>query len=415
HSASALVAQCAGTPPPATPPGPPRRLAMFYPWTDLAERRGGASLRCTLLLDVLAPRVASVEVLQTGTGAPVRQGAVHIASAPLRAYHALPRWAFRCLAFPLLGRAGWGQELFLWWHLERRFDPFFHRRVRDMVRRTDAVLLEYSFWAPVVLAACRRYRVPCVITQHDVLAQGVTRSALLRRMTFAQEVAALRAADHAVCVSPADAEVFAAAGVAARVIANPIDLARMAAPMDTDPREALRERHGISLPPGPLALFVGSRHPPNLAAVARLRALAPRRAEVGFVIAGACAESGREGDVLATGPVAEEALRLLYAASAIVLVPLESGTGSSLKTLEAMAAGRPVLGTSTAFRGLPVHPGADCVIEDEFARWPAVIAALLGDPARAEAIGAAGRRVAEGFDHRRVFAAYGEVLGLAAA
>jgi glycosyltransferase involved in cell wall biosynthesis len=415
HNARALIARCLDPAPRPAPPPRLQRVAMFYPWNDLQERRAGASLRCNLVVDALLPHVAAVEVLQSGPAPPVRRGKLRISAMPPRLRHPLPRWVFRCLAFPLVGRAGWGQELFLWWHLERLADPFFRRRVREMVREADAVLLEYSFWGSIVLAACRRYGVPCVLTQHDVLSQQVTRSRLLRRLTFGLEAAALRGADHAVCVSPTDRDAFAAAGLDARVIVNAIDLTRFDHVADDDPRAALRDEHGIVLPPGPIVLFVGSRHPPNLAAVERLRETAARSPGAAFVVAGRCAEPGLHGNLLATGVVADRALALLYQAAALVVVPLEAGTGSSLKTVEAMAAGRPVLGTGVAFRGMDVIPGTDCIQEDELSRWPATIEGLLSDHTRAAAIGEAGRRVAERYDHRRVFAAYLELLGLRAA
>jgi hypothetical protein len=98
-----------------------------------------------------------------------------------------------------------------------------------------------------------------------------------------------------------------------------------------------------------------------------------------------------------------------------VVIPLTQGTGSSLKTVEAMAWGRPILGTSAAFRGLRVTPGLNCEQEDDLTRWPARLASLLADPARRLAMGAAARRLAEDFGHRRVFAAYPRLLGLPSA
>lgn len=412
HNAKALIDQCIDPVPRPAPPPPRQRIAMFYPWDDLHERRGGASLRCNLVVDTILPHVASVEVLQSGPVPPVRRGRMHISAMPLRFYHAFARWVFRCLAFPFVGRSGWGQELFLWWHMERSADPFFRRRIREMVRQADAVLLEYSFWGAIVIAACRRYGVPCVLTQHDVLSQQVTRSAILRRLTFRLEAAALRTADHAVCVSPTDQEAFAAVGIDARPIVNAIDMTRLTEARADDPRTALRDGHGIVLPPGPVVLFVGSRHPPNLVAVRRLRDLAPRSPEATFVVAGSCAEPCRDGNLLATGSVDDAALALLYQSAALVLVPLETGTGSSLKTIEAMAAARPVLGTSVAFRGMSVSPGRDCIQEDDLSCWPAAIDAVLIDGVRAAAIGQAGHRIAERYDHRHVFAAYLELLGL---
>lgn len=52
------------------------------------------------------------------------------------------------------------------------------------------------------------------------------------------------------------------------------------------------------------------------------------------------------------GPVAE--LAPFYRASRTVIAPMVSGTGVSIKTIEALALGKPFVGTSKAFRGMPM-------------------------------------------------------------
>ncbi|MBI5110847.1 MAG: glycosyltransferase family 4 protein [Rhodovulum sp.] len=47
----------------------------------------------------------------------------------------------------------------------------------------------------------------------------------------------------------------------------------------------------------------------------------------------------------------------VYRRSAAVILPTRFGTGISIKTIEALAAGRPVIATSLALRGLPIEPG----------------------------------------------------------
>lgn len=418
HSAAALVDQCAGLAPPLpNPPRPPRRVAVFYPWGDFGDRQAGASRRTGLMLDVVAPLADEVRVLHSGWQPDRRDGNVATIAAPQRLRLHLARRVFRLAVRPLVGRAGWGQELALWWHLERRLDPRFRRQVRDLVRWSDAVLLEYSFWAWAVQAECRRQRrpVPCVLTAHDVLADGVTASPLLRRLTLAQEVSALRAADRAVCVSDSDAATFAAHGIAAIVLPNPVDLDTAQALPPLESRTLLEALFDLRLPSGPVCLFVGSDYAPNRAAVAEIRTLAkamPAEARASFVLAGGCASPGRDGAVLALGRVEDEVLAALYRLAAVAVIPLPHGTGTSLKTVEAMGWGCPILGTAAAFRGLPVTPGLDCEQEDDLSLWPARLAELLADPARRAAMGAAARRLAEDYGHRRVFAAYPRMLGL---
>jgi hypothetical protein len=95
----------------------------------------------------------------------------------------LARRSFRVLCLPLLGRRHWGEEILLWCHLEAALDPFLRRQIRRLLAGSDAALLEYAFWAPLVQAECRRLGIPCIMTLHDVIEDGVTGSALLRRAT----------------------------------------------------------------------------------------------------------------------------------------------------------------------------------------------------------------------------------------
>jgi glycosyltransferase involved in cell wall biosynthesis len=60
---------------------------------------------------------------------------------------------------------------------------------------------------------------------------------------------------------------------------------------------------------------------------------------------------------LFVGPVAE--LEPYYAAARCVIAPMISGTGISIKTVEALALGKPFVGTAKAYRGMPADRLAD--------------------------------------------------------
>lgn len=411
HSAAALVAQCAAPPPGSRRP-PARRLAVFYPWDDVLANRGGASQRINMLLNLLSPKVELIEVLQQGQHPPESRGIIAVESAGRGDWHRFCERMVRVLTWPLLGRAGRGEELLLVYHLERLPALRFRRKVDEMVQRADAVLLEYSFHAPIVLRAARRHGKPVILSQYDVLSMQMRHSAWLRRLMLWLEVWALRRATHAISVSESDQAVFQAAGVATQVLPNPVDLARGQARLPLDPRRILAEAYGLVLPPGPIAIFVGSRFGPNIEAAGHVRRLARMCPHVGFVVAGQCMEPMTAGNFVALGTVEEAALIALYRAASLVLVPLESGSGSSLKTVEAMGAGLPVLGTPVAFRGLDVVAGEHCVIEPDLMRWPARITELLRDADAAARMGAAGQALASGLDYRVAFRPYAEMLGL---
>jgi glycosyltransferase involved in cell wall biosynthesis len=61
------------------------------------------------------------------------------------------------------------------------------------------------------------------------------------------------------------------------------------------------------------------------------------------------------------------------------------------KVLEAMAMGRPMIASPQAFEGIDAEPGRDLIVANDIVEEVEAVSALLTDPVRAEAIGAAGR------------------------
>jgi glycosyltransferase involved in cell wall biosynthesis len=81
--------------------------------------------------------------------------------------------------------------------------------------------------------------------------------------------------------------------------------------------------------------------------------------------------------------------------SRIAVVPLRLGTGTRLKALEAMASGRPVVGTRIGLEGLAIDPGYHALVEDEPDAFAAAISGCLLDSALADRLGRAGRALVE--------------------
>ncbi|MCW0212464.1 MAG: glycosyltransferase family 4 protein [Pseudonocardia sp.] len=84
-------------------------------------------------------------------------------------------------------------------------------------------------------------------------------------------------------------------------------------------------------------------------------------------------------------------LDAVFSRATAVLAPLRFGSGVKIKMLEALARGVPLVATSVAAEGIPVDPhGADgCLVVDDIARWPEVLADLAsGDRAAALTAGA---------------------------
>jgi glycosyltransferase involved in cell wall biosynthesis len=85
----------------------------------------------------------------------------------------------------------------------------------------------------------------------------------------------------------------------------------------------------------------------------------------------------------------------VYSATELVLVPLLRGGGSPLKFIEGLAYGLPVVASAHAARLIEEGvEGRDFLSADGAGSFAAAILGLLGDPARAAALGSAGRQLA---------------------
>ena len=80
-------------------------------------------------------------------------------------------------------------------------------------------------------------------------------------------------------------------------------------------------------------------------------------------------------------------------AACAVVVPVRIGTGSRVKALEAMAAGRPVAGTTIGLEGIDVVAGRDALVGDAPEALAGAVVRLLTDPDLAGRVAAAGREL----------------------
>ena len=86
-----------------------------------------------------------------------------------------------------------------------------------------------------------------------------------------------------------------------------------------------------------------------------------------------------------------EDVRPWLAQSELVLVPLRMGSGTRLKVLEAMAAGRPVLTTPIGAEGIRAQRGEDILEAESAEDFAGQIVTVLQDPEFGDAVGARGR------------------------
>jgi glycosyltransferase involved in cell wall biosynthesis len=92
-------------------------------------------------------------------------------------------------------------------------------------------------------------------------------------------------------------------------------------------------------------------------------------------------------DVLTVAPFLER--------GRVAIVPLRIGTGSRLKALEAMAAGRPVVGTAIGLGGLRFEAGRHALVADDPSAFTEAVVRCLRDRETASEFAAAGRALVE--------------------
>jgi glycosyltransferase involved in cell wall biosynthesis len=79
----------------------------------------------------------------------------------------------------------------------------------------------------------------------------------------------------------------------------------------------------------------------------------------------------------------------------VAVVPIRMGAGTRLKALEAMAAGRPVVGTRLGLEGLGVVHGRHALVADDSAAFADAVTALLLDADLAARMAANARPLVE--------------------
>ena len=124
---------------------------------------------------------------------------------------------------------------------------------------------------------------------------------------------------------------------------------------------AVMGRAGVDPACDHLAVFVGSAHPPNIEATARIVTAARRLPNVLFMLVGAHGDHLDDVEVPANvvirGRVTDRDLQGLLSCCDVALNPVTGGSGTNLKMLEYVAAGAPVIATADGARGLGLSPG----------------------------------------------------------
>jgi Glycosyl transferases group 1 len=232
-----------------------------------------------------------------------------------------------------------------------------------------AILLEHPWTWPLVkhLPGVRSGAIRIVYSSQNVEAplkrQTVRVAGLPVPSELLDEVEALErdlvaSAWATAACTPADAAMFRAWGARQVVVARNGTVARS--------REHLLDALPMPLLPAHrFVLFVGSRHVPNMSGFFKyvVPVLSGLRPNTRVVLVGSMCEpideqiarssmsKYRHGRLVSLGIVDDITLDALIVNASAILLPIDYGGGSNVKTAEALASGRPIVATSTSFRG----------------------------------------------------------------
>jgi polysaccharide biosynthesis protein PslH len=299
------------------------------------------------------------------------------------------------------------------WGLFNFFVPTTAHRVRRLLRRCrPALVVVTSIWAYWPLRRLK-HRPPVVLDAHDVLAGAIEERFGARhpftRLVAAWEGRVVRSVEHVFACSDLDWQQFVARyGISPErvsTVPNGVDMAGW----QSEPEGAVDADVEAALQGATVLFFMGKLdYQPNREALQFLaRQLMPalERDPGGvtyrlLVCGGPAPATTPHPAIVLTGRVPDVAPCVRRAD--ICLAPIFTGSGTRLKILEYMAAGKPVVSTPKGAEGIAGASGVEFELV-EAADFATAVRRLAADPAAARRMGEAGRRrVAQQYDWRTI-------------
>lgn len=166
-----------------------------------------------------------------------------------------------------------------------------------------------------------------------------------------------------------------------------------------DPTDRVPMRREYGLPENPMAVFLGSGHPPNAEAAGFIiDTLAPAFPNVTFVLIGTVIGwfhgQNLPTNVLPWGAASTPVKNALLSVSDIGLNPMMTGSGTSLKMMDYMASGLPILTTEIGARGM-TGPELEGALLTPLDKFPEELAGLLENVLLRHDLSRSARKTAE--------------------
>jgi glycosyltransferase involved in cell wall biosynthesis len=102
-------------------------------------------------------------------------------------------------------------------------------------------------------------------------------------------------------------------------------------------------------------------------------------------------------------------VRPYIAGAKVFIMPFRIGSGTRLKLIEAMAAGKAIVSTTVGAEGFPVQSGQEIVLSDTVGEMATAVIELLADEAQRQKLGQAAQKFAQNYDWRVVVPKFDEI------
>jgi len=326
--------------------------------------------------------------------------------------HPAPRKSVSCEMIGLLLRSLVSMDPYTIW---RHYSPSFLQRIRDLMGEVHFDLVHCDT-LPIAYTLNEITGCPCVLTDHDVsylkMARMATqsRNPLLAPFLYLEaaklkrlESTIFRRISVGIAVSEVDRAILRqlSKGASFEVIENGVDT------------QAFRPSP-TSIESDTLLWLGRFGHYPNREAMhyfleKTYPAIKKGRPGVRLLLLG-----GGETDRIRNFAGTDQSIEILghvpdpvpyLQKVSVVVVPILSGSGTRLKILEAMAAGKAIVSTTIGCEGLDVSHGRDILVADGPEVFADCVVSLLGDIGLMETLGRNARRLAEDrYDWRPIIA-----------
>jgi len=284
-------------------------------------------------------------------------------------YH--PNLTVRYCPSTILDRLGYRSVL---------FNPFYFKESHDLMRTTncDLIQCELLWSAPSGISTKRKFKKPLIFVNHNVeylkfIQEG---KFAYSNLVYLVEKVCCQQADKIVVVSEVDKRklswLYKIPEDKIHTIPNCVDVDQFT--YNDDGRKLVRKKYGIENETFVLA-FVGKLdYYPNEMAVKYIAekicpGIVKRYPKTIFLIVGSNYEAllkYKNKNMIFTGYVKN--LQDYYSASDIVLVPIDIGSGTRVKTLEAASCSRPIVTTKKGIEGQDFENNEEAIIANKVDR-----------------------------------------------